>query len=149
MAADQDFIRSLYKSVRAQDFAAAGLPPPALEMLLDQQFRAQAAGYAAQCPDALHLVVLHRGEPVGRLILQTGADSWRIIDIVVLPSMSDQGIGTDVIAAVAHAAREAGAHALDLSVLTGNVAARRLYARLGFVESGGESHIALTKRLDR
>jgi hypothetical protein len=49
-AADQPFIRQLFKTARAGELKAAGLPDAALDILLEQQFRAQAAGYAAQIP---------------------------------------------------------------------------------------------------
>jgi GNAT superfamily N-acetyltransferase len=180
-AADQPFIRQLFKASRAGEFKAAGLPDAALEILLEQQFRAQAAGYAARFPQAITLIVLHRHEPIGRLILQIGetkafssevdpgsrqenaskqetrapfrfnrngkGSSWHIIDVVLLPSARGHGIGTDLIEAVAQAADRQGARELNLTVLSGNAAARRLYARLGFIETASGVHIAMSKPL--
>lgn len=137
----------LYRTSRAEEFAAAGLPPAALDALLEQQYRAQAQGYATQFPDAVFLIILHRDEPVGRLILQTGDQRWRIVDIVLLPAVCGQGIGSDIIEAVARAASAQGARELVLAVLFSNVAARRLYERLGFVQTAAGVHIAMTKRL--
>ena len=94
--ADEPFVRHLYRNSRAGEFTAAGLPPAVLDTLLDQQYRAQAAGYAAQFPGAVCLVILHRDEPVGRLILQTGDRSWRIVDISLLGSARGQGIGASI-----------------------------------------------------
>jgi ribosomal protein S18 acetylase RimI-like enzyme len=179
--ADQPFIRQLFKSARAGEFKAAGLPDAALEILLEQQFRAQAAGYAAQFPRALSLIVLYQDEPIGRLILQIGetkafssevgpgsrqenaskqetrapfrfnrngkGSSWHMIDVVLLPSVRGHGIGTDLIEAVARAAHHHGARELHLTVLSGNAAARRLYARLGFIETASGVHMAMSKPL--
>jgi ribosomal protein S18 acetylase RimI-like enzyme len=179
--ADQPFIRQLFKTARAGEFKAAGLPDAALDILLEQQFRAQAAGYAAQFPQAISLIVLHRGEPIGRLIFQIGetrafssevdpgsrqenaskqetrapfrfnrngkGSSWHVIDVVLLPSARGRGIGTDLINAIARAAQYHGARELDLTVLSGNAAARRLYARLGFIETASGAHIAMSKPL--
>jgi ribosomal protein S18 acetylase RimI-like enzyme len=145
--ADAPFLRDLHKSARAADFAAAGLPRAALDMLLEQQYRAQTAGYAAQFPDAGSLIILHRDEPVGRLMLLAGDAGWHVIDILLLPSARGQGIGTDVLEAIARAATEAGAHKVTLSVLFSNAGARRLYARLGFAETGGDVHVTMAKRL--
>jgi ribosomal protein S18 acetylase RimI-like enzyme len=149
-AADDPFIAHLFKTARAEDFAAAGLPAQVLDRLLEQQFFAQTRGYALQFPGAISLVVLRRDEPVGRLILEAGGRSWRLIDIVLLPSWRGQGIGGDLIAAVARAAQAAEADELCLTVFSTNFAARRLYDRLGFVETGhDDTHIAMARRFER
>jgi ribosomal protein S18 acetylase RimI-like enzyme len=146
-AADKDFIRHLFKIARADDFACVGLPAPALDTLIEQQFLAQRRGYAARFPNAVSLIVMHRDEPVGRFILDACDRRWHIIDIVLLPSARGQGIGSDLIDAAAQAD---GASELHLSVLFTNLAARRLYGRLGFVAtSGDDSHIAMVRRFDR
>jgi ribosomal protein S18 acetylase RimI-like enzyme len=146
-AADAPFIRELFKTGRAGDFTAAGLPPGVLDALLEQQFRAQSAGYAAQFPDAVSLIILWRDEPAGRLILAISNRIWRIVDIVLIPAARGLGIGTDIIDAVARAAHEKGADELVLSVLSTNAAARRLYTKLGFAAMEGGVYIQMTKRL--
>jgi GNAT superfamily N-acetyltransferase len=149
---DEPFIRHLFKTARAESFTAAQLPPTVLDAVLEQQFRAQSAGYATQFPDAISLVIARHDEPIGRLILRRDALCWHIIDILLLPSARGHGIGTDIIQAVAQTAREQGARELALVVLTTNVAARRLYGRLGFVETGktaaGGTHVAMAMWLD-
>ena len=145
--ADTSFTRELFKTSRAGEFAAIGLPPAALDTLLEQQFRAQGAGYAAQFPDAHSLIVCWHDGPVGRLIVSIGERRWRIIDILLLPAVRGRGVGSDLIDAVARAAREHGAHDLVLTVLSTNAEARRLYLRLGFTETGEGTHIEMTKRL--
>ena len=147
-AADERFLRHLFNAVRAADFAAAGLPQATLDMLLEQQYRAQAMGYTAQFPDAVSLIVLHRDQPVGRVMLTAGGRRWHLIDIVLLPSSRGQGIGRDLIEAIARAATDKAARELTLSVLFSNAGARRLYARLGFIETGGDIHLTMTKQLD-
>lgn len=150
-AADESFVRDLFKSTRAEAFAAAQLPPAALDVLLEQQFRAQSAGYAAQFPDATSFIVAREGEPAGRLLLQIAAHHWRIVDIAILPAERGHGLATCVIDAVAREAFEQGARELRLTVLASNVKARRLYAKLGFVDTSptaASAHIAMTKWLD-
>jgi ribosomal protein S18 acetylase RimI-like enzyme len=146
--ADEPFLRNLHNGARAAEFAAAGLPPATLDMLLEQQYRAQTLGYAAQFPDAGSLIILHRDEPVGRVLLVAGEHRWHLVDIALLPSARGRGIGTDVIETIARAATEAGAHKVTLSVLFSNAGARQLYGRLGFAETGGDVHVTMTKRLD-
>lgn len=146
--ADEPFLRDLHRSSRGADFAAADLPPATLDMLLEQQYRAQALGYAAQFPDARSLIILHRDEPVGRVLLVVGERRWHLIDIALLSSARGQGIGSATIEAIARAATDTDARELTLSVLFSNAAARRLYVRLGFTETGGDVHVTMTKRLD-
>lgn len=136
--ADAPFIRELFKAGRACDFAAAGLSPGTLETLLEQQFRAQTAGYAMRFPEALHLIIRRHEASIGRLILATGARRWRIVDIQLRGDARGHGIGSDVIAAIVRAGRDCGACDVALSVLSSNSDARRLYLRLGFVETAGD-----------
>ena len=149
-SADTPFLLHLFKTTRAEQFAGAGLPPTVLDALLEQQFRLQARGYSAQFPDATSLLIEWMGEPIGRLLLQCDATDWRIIDIALLASRRGQGIGTSVITAVAAAARRRQAQALSLAVLVTNDAARRLYRRLGFVETdinSASAHIEMRNDL--
>lgn len=148
-AGDAAFVRHLFKTARAESFAMAGLPPAMLDTLLEQQFRAQSAGYAAQFPDAASLLIVQRDEPIGRLILHRAAQRWHIIDILLLPTERGHGIGTAIIDALEADARQEGVGALTLSVLATNVAAHRFYLRQGFAESGqtGAAHIAMRKDL--
>lgn len=149
-SADAPFLLRLFKATRAEQFAAAGLAPAVLNGLLEQQFRLQARGYSAQFPDATSLLIEWMGEPIGRLLLQCDAHDWRIVDIALLASRRGQGIGTSVITAVAAAARRRQAQALCLAVLVTNDAARRLYRRLGFVETdinADAAHIEMRKDL--
>jgi ribosomal protein S18 acetylase RimI-like enzyme len=119
-------------------------------MLLEQQFLAQTRGYALQFPGAIPLIILRRDEPAGRLIVDPTGRSWRLIDIVLLPLWRGQGIGGDLIEAVARAAQAGEADELRLTVLATNFAARRLYDRLGFVETGrDDTHLAMARRFDR
>ncbi|HTO65299.1 MAG TPA: GNAT family N-acetyltransferase [Bradyrhizobium sp.] len=149
-AQDDPFIAHLFKTARAEDFAGAGLPAPVLDMLLKQQFLAQTRGYALQFPGAISFIVLRRDQPVGRLILEATGRNWRLIDIALLPSWRGQGIGGDLIEAVLRAAQAGEADELRLAVLTTNLAARRLYDRLGFVETGrDDTHIAMARRFGR
>jgi RimJ/RimL family protein N-acetyltransferase len=147
-APDERFLRYLFNTVRAADFAAVGLPQAMLDVMLDQQFRAQSKGYATQFPSASSLVVMKGSERVGRLLLAEEKRRWHIVDIALLPALRGQGIGSDVITAAARAAEEQGAQELTLSVLASNVAAQRLYLRLGFSEAGRDGvRMSMIKRL--
>jgi ribosomal protein S18 acetylase RimI-like enzyme len=56
--------------------------------------------------------------------------------LAVEPASQNRGIGTALIRAVEHEARRRGLGGVYLGVANDNIAARRLYERLGYVEEG-------------
>ncbi|WP_257164793.1 GNAT family N-acetyltransferase [Bradyrhizobium sp. SRS-191] len=142
-AADEPFLRDLFKSVKGAQLATGGLPPAMLDVVLAQQYRAQVAGYAAQCPAADSLIILRDGAPVGRLLLDRATSRWHVVDLALLPGARNGGVGREIMQAVTAAAREQGADMLSLAVATANEDAMRFYARLGFsdvAEAATASH---------
>lgn len=171
-AADAAFCRALFHDARSAEFAQLGLSDQMLTTLLDQQFHAQRIGYAQNFPDAEYLMIEHAGAPVGRLIValdhvggtsadasgqdpleiyegrsRTAGHTLRLIDLSISTVARGRGIGTGVIEGLGCAARAVGARHITLSVQQTNDHARRLYERLGFVATGGEHHIQMSKPL--
>jgi ribosomal protein S18 acetylase RimI-like enzyme len=146
---DEPFIRRLFEEVRTGQFTATGLSGPIVGQIIAQQFRSQAAGYAAQFPGAISLIVTQDGTAIGRLLLHCESEHWHIIDIALLPADCGRGAGTKILDALEASARQQGVGALTLSVLADNSAAHRLYLRRGFAEMGqaGAVHIAMKKDL--
>lgn len=106
-------------------FAADRLP-----VLLDQQYDARAAGYAAAWPQRLDRIIESDGMAVGRVLVGLGRGERRIADVAVLPEHRNRGLGTralELVLAEADAAKEP----VTLRVDHGSPA-RRLYERLGF-----------------
>jgi ribosomal protein S18 acetylase RimI-like enzyme len=130
---DAAFLQELFYEEKAAMFAPLGLPAAMLETMLEQQFRAQQHGYASLFPDAESLIVLRAGQPIGRMMIAPlGESTLHLVDIALAGASRGRGIGTDVLTALREAARGAGAKRLTLSVNVTNVAAARLYQRLGF-----------------
>jgi ribosomal protein S18 acetylase RimI-like enzyme len=75
------------------------------------------------------------GMVVGRLLLDPPGAAW-LEALWVDPGMRRAGLGSGLIEAVADWSRERAATRLDLSVTAGNEAAKALYARAGFTETG-------------
>jgi len=152
-AADEAFARKLFQEERGAQFAPLGLNGAMLTALLDQQYRAQQAGYRAAFPQAERFVIEHRGKAAGQLMTalveSAGELTLHLIDITVSTDARGRGIGIDVVAALEQAACASGAIRFQLAVLDGNEAARRLYQRLGFiaVDAGAGSHIGMVKAL--
>jgi RimJ/RimL family protein N-acetyltransferase len=129
--ADSAFLLELFRSQRAPELAAAGLPPAEVEQLIGFQFESQRRTYAAAAGEDGHRIVLFEGAPVGRLWLAEDDDSIRLVDIVLVPGAQGRGIGTEVIGRVlADASRRS--RSVRLSVSRCNEGGLRLYERLGF-----------------
>lgn len=75
-------------------------------------------------------------EDGGFILIRTVVDEAEVLTLAVRPQARRRGLGLKLVAAGARAARAAGADRLFLEVADDNAAARALYARAGFVESG-------------
>lgn len=147
---DEAFFRHLFAATRAGAFMAAGPSGPMLAELLDQQFRLQVDGHRQLFPEAQIFAIVRQDDRIGRLVVHCAELRWHVVDIALLPARCGQGAGTAVMVGIAAAARMRGVGALTLTVLASNSGARRLYARLGFAETGavaGSAYLNLIKRL--
>jgi ribosomal protein S18 acetylase RimI-like enzyme len=136
-SADEPFLYELFADRRALELARVGWPEAAMRGFLDLQFRAQQQGYGGAFPHADHWVVVEGSAPVGRLLLERGADWHVVVDLVLLTRCRSRGIGTALMEAVLDDAADAGVPVR----LTAAVSEPRLvawYERLGFrvVERG-------------
>ena len=127
----------LFAQDKLAQFAAIGLPQAHAEMLVQMQWRGRNLTYATQYPGAEDCVIsLEEGTPVGRYLLQKIQDSWRIVDLAILPKWRGQGIGTRLLEQLA---RQASAEGLALTLrVEKNNPALRLYTRLGFAIVGND-----------
>jgi len=133
---DQVFLSELFNEIRSVEFAPLGLPQPALDQLLGMQFRAQQSGYAAQFPQAVDRILWSGKTRIGRMLVNESADGIHLVDIALLAPYRGQGRGTQLLQGLRVQAIKARLP-LRLSVRFGNPA-ERLYARLGFVRTGGD-----------
>lgn len=163
-AADDDFCRALFREQRAAQFAPLDLGDGALRAMLDQQFEAQRMATTRRFPDAEAFIIAHAGRDVGRLIVTFRAGSpaasegtaslpsdspiLHLIDLALAPAARNCGIGSDVINSLARAGHALGAKHFTLSVLQSNEAARRLYARLGFLTAADGVYSAMVRHLE-
>lgn len=148
MPEDTPFLFSVYAATRAEEFAALGWNQDALERFLRMQFDAQDRAYRDAHPDGVVSVILVDGEPAGRLYLERRAEAIHVIDIALLPSYRDRGIGTRLLGDLL-AEGEATGRAVTLSAVRSGRAIG-LYERLGFCATGGdEIYVSLEWRSRR
>lgn len=122
---DETFLRTLHAETQV-DFE--GLPERGV--LLDLQYRARAAGYAARYPHARRLILLGAAGPVGMLLLAEEEEITLVVDLAVLPAWQGRGVAS---AALRTVQATCGSGGVRLHVRADSPA-RRLYGRLGFRE---------------
>jgi len=132
---DASFLFELYASTRADEMRAWGWDEQAQRAFLHLQWTAQQRSYAAQFPDADHRLLTHRDLRAGRILVSRTAQEVLLVDLTLLPELRGQGFGTALLQDLQRESAETG-KPLRLSVLKTNLA-RRLYARLGFTQTGG------------
>ena len=80
-------------------------------------------------------VIELEGEAIGGLLLDATPVAVDIVELQILPSHQDKGIGTSVVERVIDDAVRQGL-AVTLSVVPANARAKQLYERLGFQVTG-------------
>lgn len=132
--ADEPFLRRLYRSVRDPELALTGWPPEAKQAFSDSQFDLQARHYHAYYPGAFFGLIEREEVAIGRIYLDLGPGSLRLMDLAFLPGERDRGLGSAFMRWLGLWAdreqRETG-----LFVESGNPA-KRLYERHGFSDAG-------------
>jgi ribosomal protein S18 acetylase RimI-like enzyme len=127
---DAPFLLELYASTRQAELAAVPWTQDQKAQFLQQQFHAQHQFYQQQFAGARFDLVLHGGQPIGRLYVSRQPDEIRVIDIALLPEHRGRGIGAALMKSLQDEA--AGVPCpIRIHVEPLNPALR-LYTRLGF-----------------
>ncbi|MFH1810597.1 MAG: GNAT family N-acetyltransferase [Pseudomonadota bacterium] len=139
---DVAFFDALYATCHEEELP--GLSVEQRRPLLLQQSQLQRAHYRSAFPRAQHWILERHGRPVGRLVIAQTEQHVRLVDISLIPDLRGAGWGGTICQAVLECAGSRNLTVLA-HVFVGNVRARRLYHRLGFVEGDQEGmHLALT-----
>ena len=134
---DMPFLRQLYRSTRWEELAPTSWPDEAKIAFLNQQFGFQRRHYEMAHAGAEFYVIERHGDPIGRIYLDRTGRDLGLIEISLLPQWRGQGLGTALLDRLRQEVREGRSDRVSLNVLATNPA-RRLYARLGFVETAGD-----------
>lgn len=76
---------------------------------------------------------------IGFIVARAVGPEWEIENIAVAPQAMRQQLGTGLVSAIVELARKRGGAALHLEVRESNAAARALYEKSGFVQTGRRS----------
>jgi len=127
---DIPFLLQAFYTSRDYEMDLVQWDPEMRKAFLAQQFHAQRIHYTTHYPDADFLIMEMNGAPIGRVYLDLQGDPILLMDIIVIPSHRNLGIGTAVIRSLlALAKRENSRVRIYVEKLN---PALRLYQRLGF-----------------
>lgn len=141
----EPFLFALYAGTRREEVAGWGWDAAQQQAFLRMQCDLQRRAYALQYPGADEHLIVHDGEPVGRMLVQRAGTAILLVDIALLPEWRGIGIGAALLRDLQEEATGAG-KPLQLHVRKENPA-RRLYERLGFAVSGeNDTHFAMQWR---
>ncbi|MGJ0486812.1 MAG: GNAT family N-acetyltransferase [Methylomicrobium sp.] len=131
---DLRFLFEVYASTRLDELALTDWSDQQKTEFLNMQFDAQHLYYQENYRDTEFLVILLDEVPVGRLYLARWPDQIRIVDIALLPSYRNVGIGSKILADIIDDSR-IQQKPVRIHVECFNPA-QNLYRRLGFVPIG-------------
>jgi ribosomal-protein-alanine N-acetyltransferase len=94
--------------------------------------------FAAEAPRRIALVATSEADSavLGFAIARCVTAEWEIENVVVVPEKRNRGLGIKIIRELLLQAQSAGATSVLLEVRESNMAARRLYEKLGFSQQG-------------
>jgi ribosomal-protein-alanine acetyltransferase len=94
--------------------------------------------FAADAPRRIALVAAEDvgAQILGFVIARCAAEEWEIENLVVAREQQRRGLGSALVRELVQEARQFGATSVLLEVRQSNRAARKLYEKLGFSESG-------------
>ena len=132
-ADDAEMLLEIYKSSRGDDLRGLGWAEDRISEFLGMQYEAQQNFYESEYKRATDEIVLWKGEPAGRLIVERREHEIRCVDVALLPEHRNSGIGTFLIQKLQDEARREK-KPLRLQVIRFNRAVN-LFERLGFVRT--------------
>lgn len=130
---DADAVLALYRAASAPPGSGLSRRPPEYDLAAVQA--------RIPDPDFLCLGAFRAGSLVGELHCRRMTPAqfrgvWTDLTVATAPQAQGQGVGTALFQALFLEAARQGVRRIELMTRSGNLPARRLYARLGFVEEG-------------
>jgi ribosomal protein S18 acetylase RimI-like enzyme len=132
--ADEAFLLTLYASTRADEVARVNWTAQQKGAFVQMQFNAQRQYYLSQYPRAEYFIIEQNRRPIGRMIVDRSKHAILLMNIALLPEHRNKGLGTSLMEQLLEEADRA-IRPVQIHVEALNPA-KRLYRRLGFVETG-------------
>jgi GNAT superfamily N-acetyltransferase len=107
-AADEPFLLQVYASSRADEMALVPWPEAQKQAFLTAQLNARQQHYEHTYPDARHDIVLVGADPAGSLYVAALPTEIRIVDLTLLPTYHNRGIGSRLLNDLKHEAEKRG-----------------------------------------
>lgn len=127
---DVSFLKNLYISIRWPELINTNWPDDCKASFLEGQFQIQTTHYKANFPGLLRWIVAENGVALGRLYFLKTERTYHLVDISLIPSCRNRGLGFLLLQSLCKQAAEEGL-VVDLQVAQDNPACR-LYERVGF-----------------
>lgn len=135
---DTPFLRALFASTRAHEFAFVDWTPQAFQEFLDRQYDMQNTSYRMHYPGAAFTIIQVDGVDVGRLYVDRQDRCLRLIELTLAPEWCGRGLGTDLLRSLMNEAH-GGKVPVQLCVQKES-RALGLYLRHGFVVTRDLGH---------
>lgn len=128
---DGDFLINLYLTTREKELEALQhCTDHQKQLFIKQQYNSQYHHYTHNYPAANLNVLIAGGQRIGRLYVHRTDKHIQLMDIILMPSMRNQGIGTYLVSQLIEEAKK-NVCSLGLHVELFNPA-RNFYEKLGF-----------------
>jgi ribosomal protein S18 acetylase RimI-like enzyme len=134
---DEPFLRSLIHATIAGELGASQWPEPMRSHLLGIEYTTRRQLHRANFPEAVSYVVDADGADAGWAVVTTLPHEVQLVEIMILPELRGNGIGTAAIRQIL-ATAAAAAKPVRLNVNVTNHRAIGLYQRLGFCRIEGD-----------
>ena len=128
---DNSFLFAVFAASHPE-FDQLPLPEEQKQYVIRSQYQAQTGDYSARFPDSNHDIIIDGGEPVGRLWVARLDDEIRIVDMGLIATARNSGIGSLVMKRLQMESAQCG-KPLRSSVFRFNEGSLRWHERLGFV----------------
>jgi GNAT superfamily N-acetyltransferase len=132
---DDELLYEIYAGTRADELAQVPWSEEQLKTFLKMQLGARDQSYRMHYTEIDDQIILFEDQPVGRLIVIRTEEEIRLADVALLPKHRSKGVGAVLIKDLMTEADRAQLP-IRLQVEKPNVAARRLYDRMGFATTG-------------
>ncbi|MGZ8843877.1 MAG: GNAT family N-acetyltransferase [Pyrinomonadaceae bacterium] len=96
-ADDEDFLLAVYKSCRGEDLRGLGWDEDRINEFLEMQYQAQRTFDQSDHAAATDEIILYAGNPIGRLLVDSGKDEVRCADLALLPEFRNRGLGAFIL----------------------------------------------------